>query len=258
MLQAASIGLLLLAAGPTSVLAQPNAADDSPSTAPGQAPASVTAGNAERYPARPISSLPLADAALADVARQRALLEAQRLLDERTCAPKFFTTRCLDTAQERRRATLASLRLIEIEANAFKRQARVAERDQVLNEKNAKAAQDAQGAQRELKISGPAAPVGDTKSVSIGAAPDAAASSPAKVAPPPMPAKPREPRQTKPLAHPIDARTQAQNIASFEKKARESAQRQRAIAEKKAEKERDRARKKAAEPATTPPTLPPQ
>ena len=84
---------------------------------------------AVRYPAGSIASVESAERALADAAQARALAEAAYLAGKRDCYPKFFTTSCLDDVAEQRRNALARVREVEIEAQTFKRRARVAERD---------------------------------------------------------------------------------------------------------------------------------
>lgn len=205
----------------------------------------LTAAVVARHPANSIQSVAQADAALAEVARQRAQIEAQSVRDRQACNPTFFTTRCIDGVREHRRAALARLRPIEIEANALKRRTRVVERDRALAEKQRKAEQDAEPAQRELKIRKTPAEAGSpedlpgqrrVRSTGLRRAPGVPAEERAEA---------RARRHQQPLGGPIDAATQAQNMAAFDRKAAESAQRQREVAEKKAEKARDRARKKA-------------
>lgn len=205
------------------------------------APASPTTG---------FTSVDQADDALRDIKRQRADTEVQYTQDKAACTPAFFMTRCLDAARERRRAALARLRPLEIEANTFKRRERVVERDKVLEEKRLKAEQEAQLPPREVKIRAPAnaaASVPDpntTAPVGAPAAP-AAVTTPSTPPTPVAPHAPRTPHQAKPLTPRIDARTEAANAAAFDRKAQESVRRQKEIAEKKAENERDRAAKKA-------------
>ncbi|MBC7416454.1 MAG: hypothetical protein H7327_16145 [Herminiimonas sp.] len=184
-----------------------------------------------------IDSVERADDVIRDGARQRAAVAARYAKDQQACSTAFFMTRCLDAAREHRRAELARLRTPEIEANAFKRRARVIERDRALDEKRLKSEQEASPDQRALKIRDGRPP----------AAPDAGDGK-ARTAKPPTDIRPDRPvaqRASKPLSAPISPAAQAANAASFDRKAAESAARQRVLAEKKAEKERDRAGKKA-------------
>jgi colicin import membrane protein len=217
--------------------ATPSTAATSPAPA---SRADAVADLVGRHPAGSIDSVASADAALADVSRERTLVEAEHVRSEQACAPVFFMTRCLDKAKERRRAALARLRPIEIEANAFKRRDRVAERDRLLEEKRLKAEQEATPEQRALKVRKPERPEAGTAAGDAGG-PDKAADKPAR----PAPTNVRQPHVVKPDTHVIDAATQARNMASFDRKAAESLARQKEIAAKKAENERDRAKKRA-------------
>lgn len=98
---------------------------------PNEVPALVS----KRYPTGSIRSISDADAALAEAAKERAEIEARYLVEEQACHPKFFTTSCIEQAKDRRRISVSALRPVEIEANAFKRQARVRERDKALAER---------------------------------------------------------------------------------------------------------------------------
>lgn len=89
---------------------------------------------AQRYPAGSIGSLATAEQALEAVSKARAEIERVHAAEQRSCYPTFFTTSCLDKAAERRRQGLAILRPIEIEAEIFRRRARVIERDRELAE----------------------------------------------------------------------------------------------------------------------------
>ena len=217
---------------------------------------------AARYPAGSIDSPARAAAALDEVMRARAQVEAQLTREESGCASAFFTTRCLDLARERRHAALARLRPIEIEANTARRRARVDERDRALAEKEK--AVTPEPAPREAKVprvtSLPEAsggvPAGSATTQSSGAANGTSGtvdSNATGKSPAPARATGRSrPHQARSAAPSIDGATEAANMAAFDRKARESAQRQREIAANKAEKEQDRARKKVA--AGTPAT----
>ncbi len=91
----------------------------------------------DQYPVGSINSQEVATSALAMVTTARANIEARFLADQRICYPKFFTTSCLNKATERRRVELLMLKPVEIEANAFIRQARVTDRDKRLADKAA-------------------------------------------------------------------------------------------------------------------------
>jgi colicin import membrane protein len=162
-----------------------------------------------------------ADAAIRDVKEKRREIEIRNAQDLQGCASIFFTTRCVDLANERRRSELALLRPIEIDANTFKRQARVTARDKNLDEQRLKIEQETNSRPRELKTAKPQP---------VSAVPRATASSTSK--------------QIKPPSI-VDPSKLEQNRAAFDKKARDAAEHQKAVVERKADKERDRLAKKA-------------
>lgn len=234
-------GMLVLL--PVTCLAQAganavNAADIAPatvaSTAGGDPLRDAAMQVAQRFPAQSIKSVATADAALADVKRSRVDIEARHRAAEADCRPAFFMTRCLDATQEKKRAALALLRPVEIEADAFKRRNRVVDRDRALTEKNAKAEREALVEQNAVSV---------RKQAESASVPHPSERS-TTVSGPAAPHGVRTPHVAKPLTPSIDATTAARNMASFDRKATESAQRQREIEAKKAEKEQDRARKK--------------
>ncbi|HEY0846794.1 MAG TPA: hypothetical protein VGE12_15585 [Noviherbaspirillum sp.] len=104
---------------------------------------------ASRYPAGAIKSVEDADRALAEVAKERAEIASRYVSEEQACHPKFFATSCIEEAQERRRKATMALRAVEIEANVFKRRARVEARDKALEERNAAAGRE--GAERAAR-----------------------------------------------------------------------------------------------------------
>jgi hypothetical protein len=95
---------------------------------------------AARYPKGSISSVEMADRALAESEKVRAASEAQHTAEERACYDKFFATACLDKVKERRHDESTAIRQVELEASAFKRRARVDEREQAMKEREAKRA----------------------------------------------------------------------------------------------------------------------
>jgi colicin import membrane protein len=200
-----------------------------------------------RYPPNSIRTAELANQAITDVTRERHAIEAEWTANERTCMSSFFVTHCLDNARERRRVALASLRPIELEANALKRKVTAAQRDQALNEKKTTFDQSTPPGRQDRPSldNGPALTVPDGSIAREGALPartqDAARTISTK-----QPAKNRKILKShkKSGSTFIDPETEARNQSAFDKKALESAQRQRDIAEKNAEKERDRARRR--------------
>lgn len=222
-------------------------------TPPASMPVSAVSAPAAAVSSGPaIDSVEHADQVIRGISRQRSSVAVQYAKDQQDCSSVFFMTRCLDDARERRREALSSLRGPEIEANAFKRRARVVERDQVLEEKRMKSEQEASTAQRALTIREPGL-VGAAASKSATGGDERTEKPPVVI----RPERALTPHTPKPPTAPISPATQASNIASFDKKAAESSKRQQEIAKKKAEKERDRTAKKAREAAAqTPPATP--
>ncbi len=97
---------------------------------------------ADHFPAGSINSVEQADRALKEAAAARAGIEASYSAGKADCYPAFFTTACLDKVAEQRRTALASLRPIEIEAEIFKRRARVIARDNDLAERERNAQEE--------------------------------------------------------------------------------------------------------------------
>jgi hypothetical protein len=171
-------------------------------------------------PPPPVTSVAQADQQLAAVARERAGIEARFAERERVCYDKFFVNSCLDEAKERRRSALAAQRAIEVQADRFKREAVVVERDRNLAE-----------AERRFQ----------EQEARLAAEPAAPTPAAAPVPPPRKPTVPgrvaerdahlRAARQ----AEAADAGKRAQNVREFEARKAESAERQRKVAERKAE-----------------------
>lgn len=193
-----------------------------------------------RHPAGSIQSHESADRALAEAVQQRAIIEDRFARDQRDCYPKFFTTSCLDDAKERRRIALGQVRAVEVEANTYKRRARVLERDKALAERRAqeeseaplrmKAQPEAEAsAANKASASGPEAKAGNAASASNETANKPARRHEAK-------------RKSVKTAEQIDAKKRAENIAEYDKKVQDATARQREIAARKAEKERDKER----------------
>ncbi|NIA57889.1 hypothetical protein HAV22_30110 [Massilia sp. TW-1] len=190
-------------------------------------------------PPPPVTSVAQADQQLAAVARERAAIEARFAERERVCYDKFFVNNCLDEAKERRRNGLAAQRAIEVQAERFKRQAVVEERDRNLAEA------DRRFKEQEAKL----------------------ATEPPKPAPEPAPAPPpRKPTvadrkaqrdarlRAEQQQEAADAGKRAQNVRDYEARKAESAERQRKVAERKAEKAAKAAKEaKAAEDAKAAP-----
>jgi hypothetical protein len=248
----------LIAAVLAVSFASPSSAQDAAARAQA-APADSSAGLPQRYPARSIQSVDVADQALADVAKERSRIETQFANDQRACHAKFFMTSCLDTAKEQRRQALAQIRSIEIEANAFKRQTRAAEHDRILTDKRAEQEaaalkrkndqKDKEGATNGSVTEGNAPPQPPVKKEADGkqrtmkpAKPDRSAHD-GEAADSAVQRRARHQRTQAEEA--ADAQKRAENVAAYEKKVQDAEARQRDVAAKKAEKERQRAEKKA-------------
>ena len=185
-------------------------------------------------PPPPVTSVAQADQQLAAVARERAAIEARFAERERVCYDKFFVTSCLDEAKERRRGALAAQRAIEIQAERFKRQAVVDERDRKLAEADQKFREE------EARLSAePPKPVRQVEA-----------------APPPRPSTvpqreaARDARlkaaQAKEAA---DAGKRAQNVRDYERRKAESEERQRDVVRRQAERAAKQAKKAEEEKA---------
>ncbi|MES2740541.1 MAG: hypothetical protein V4754_06265 [Pseudomonadota bacterium] len=247
---AAALALLCAAAGPAAARGAPN--PPNPPDTPGApdrpgaggvsaavAPAPAPAGAEGGAKPMPTTSVAEADARLAEVARLRAVVEAEYADSERHCNSEFFVNHCLEQAKEKRRIALARLRLVEVEASHFKRAESVARRDQSLAEQQRQDAQVAAERQAnppkpKIAPSEPAIrkPVG--KSVAEREAEHAAK------------------MQGEAAQEAAGAGKRAANVAAFERKQRETAKRQREVVAKqaaRAEKVRKEAESRAAEAA---------
>lgn len=198
---------------------------------PGQGREKVT----ERFPSGSIRSVAEADTALSEAAAERAEIEARYVTEEQACHPNFFTTSCIQKAKDRRRIALAALRPIELEANAFKRKVRVAERDQALAERLVKDEHQRQEREnRGTAVEPAAAETTDESSqkvqTTLSSAPEKQHASAVK---------------QKKAENLIGAEKRAANIAAYEKKKRDALERQQKVAQRKAEKEQKRKEKQA-------------
>jgi hypothetical protein len=132
-------------------------------------------GLLDNYPAGSISAATAARTALTEVEVVRKAVD-QRFAESRAvCMNKFFITRCVDEAKDIRRAALLSIRKVEVEANAFLRKDRAAERERTIAERQSSAARP---------LDTPAIPISGAARDSGNAASDSA------VNPPVQPEKP--------------------------------------------------------------------
>lgn len=178
----------------------------------------------------PPTSVAEADQRLAAVALERTAIEGRFVERERACYQKFFVTRCLDEAKERHRTALAAQHAIEVDAERFKRQVTVDERDRAMAEADAKYRAD----EARLAAQPPAPPREVTE------------------APPPRPAPVAE-RVAKHEAkikqeqkqEAADAAKRAANVRDYEQRKKESEERQRNVQKRLAEKRAKEAKAKA-------------
>lgn len=184
----------------------------------------------ERYPAGSIQSQEAATGVLAEITQTRSGIEARFAADQQACYPKFFTTSCLNKAKEQRRVDLLRVRPIEIEANAYIRQARVVERDRRLAEKAAENAGKPilNEAPHEEKGKVLDEPAEMSKEMQRKARADAYAKKNADYA---------ERQQNLKQNEQAEQQKRAANIKRYEEKIRESEARQQDILKRKAEKE---------------------
>jgi hypothetical protein len=125
----------------------------------------------DHYPAGSINAVAAARTALTDVDVVRKAVE-QRFAEGRAdCMNKFFMTRCVDESKEIRRAALHSIRKVEVEANAFLRKDRAAERERTIAERQSRAARP---------LGTPSIPISGAARDSGNAAPDSAVNPPAQ------------------------------------------------------------------------------
>lgn len=181
-----------------------------------------------------IHSMEAADAALAEVALARADIEARFAAEEQACHPKFFTTSCIDRAKDRRRQALMPLRKRELEAEQYKRQERLIERDHAAAGRRVKEEEHRLERIRPLR---------ETESSEVLPQPEPEV---ARDAPVPVMrdrAAEHEARQRRrQVQEAANTGKRAENVAKYEQKVRAAQERQKQIAQKKA------AKKSAAQP----------
>jgi hypothetical protein len=129
----------------------------------------------DHYPAGSIHEVTVARTALTEVDVVRGAVE-QRFAESRAvCMNKFFMSHCVAEAKETRRAALYNVRKVEVEANAFLRKDRAAERERTIAERQSRAARP---------LGTPSIPISGAARDSGNPAPDSA------VSPPTQPEKP--------------------------------------------------------------------
>ncbi|MET0264285.1 MAG: hypothetical protein ABW202_01620 [Duganella sp.] len=185
----------------------------------------------------PTQSVAQADATLAQVDQQRAVVAETFAAEESVCYTKFFVNNCLDKAKEKRRVALVGLRAQEVEAEHFKRAESVARRDADLAERAHKdaeeyarrEAQPVKPPRTEEQMAPKAAPKG--KSVDQREAEHAA-------------------RMQRAAEHEAaNAEKRSANVQAFEKKQADAARRQEEVAKRVAESRRKAEARAAADAA---------
>jgi hypothetical protein len=122
---------------------------------------------AERYASGSIDTSDIAKAALDDVIDARVEIDRMYSAQRIACYDRFFASSCMNDVREKQRAALSKIRKIEVEANAFLRKEKAAERDRALAEREVRAKQKPD---RSIPITGktrePAAEVPDASKAS--------------------------------------------------------------------------------------------
>lgn len=207
---------------------------------------------ARRYPSGSIKTAEQAEKALAEAARERDAVQARHAQEEQRCNPKFFSSSCIEDANEARREALRSLRSVEVDANRVIRQAKVTSREEELAAKREK-----EGASREerdaaAREAAPGAPIHGASQTD--GAPPSPTSKPlpsGKPRPVDRVAEHEEKMRQIREKEAAEAGKREKNIASYERKVQESEARQREVARRKEEKARklEEKRQRAAEAA---------
>lgn len=215
----------------------------------------------QQFPKGSITSVEQADAALAQVPRERAEVEARYADAEYACYSKFFSTPCVNRAKDDRREALKRIRAVEVEANAYKRRDTVAQRDKVLEQRRMQEEADApqrnfreqenrqkaeqRAADRAARQAAPEKAPGGRPGATPRAADAPRVGGRDRIAE--HEEKLRQARQE----DAANAERRAQNVADYQKKQQEAAERQRRVAEKVEERERKQ-RERAAAAAAQP------
>jgi hypothetical protein len=123
----------------------------------------------EHFPEGSITTVATAKIALTEVDAVRTQVE-QRFAKSRTdCLDKFFMSSCTADAKEVRRAALYNIRKVEVEANAFLRKDRAAERERNIAERQNRSVRP---------LDGPSIPISGAARESGSTAPDAGVNAP--------------------------------------------------------------------------------
>ncbi|MGV8899793.1 MAG: hypothetical protein ACOH2B_11210 [Burkholderiaceae bacterium] len=192
-----------------------------------------------RYPPGSIATGDVAETALEQVATENTRIELEYAQAEQACREQFFVSACRDTAKERRRAALESIRPLKIEAETLIRRMRVADRDQALTEKHMeKAAEAIQFEQDALKKT---QEIAQKQARNAEKDRERSQKTDLHVQDDRSRIVDHQVRQTRMQREvTADAQKRAANVAAYDKKIREAQAHQRDIAAKKIEKDRNR------------------
>ncbi len=200
--------------------------------------AETAVGWAASYPAGSIQSVDAADRALQEADRERRRIQERLTTEEQACFDLFFANACRDKATERRRVALAAVRTVEVQANAFKRMARVAERDKVLEEKSAAQQVDSRLAvPSEGALMEAAPPIVESTAQLPVESVDKSIHGSGRASGLSSPSAPR--------VRTTSGEDRSSQIAAYEKKVREAEEHKREVARRKAEKVAKRSAKQA-------------
>jgi len=83
-----------------------------------------------------VTSVAQADAVLEAVSLSRSQIDWRYKQKEQICYTRFFVNHCILAAKDEKRADLARVKTMEVEANRFKRKDNVEQMDRALAEKN--------------------------------------------------------------------------------------------------------------------------
>lgn len=247
-----ALGALMLGlslAQPTLAQQDKVASQPESAVAPAPSPAARSVEDMRtRYPQGSINSVETAGQAQVDVDSARANLAAQFAVSRNDCYDRFFTNSCINSAKEAQRAGLAILRPIELEANAYLRQARVDKRDEALKELRIKSEREAQERlilqqENEKEAARKAEERANREQQHQADQATRAATTDDRVQ------RHEEKLERLRAEEAGKAQERARNISAFEEKQREAAERQKKVAEKKAEKQA----RQAGKPATPAP-----
>jgi hypothetical protein len=235
----------MLAVIVSALPASPISAQEAPAYPREQLESLSASSPSGRYQGNAIESEEMSDQALADVGKERTAIEQRFSAEERACYDKFFANACVDEAKERRRLALEQARKLEVEANAFKRRARVIERDKDLADKREKEEQKrAQHIEREQR--NPSESSGKSR---------AAAQEPRlpDIEHKDAGVNPRVAQHEAKLKRlqaeeRANAQKRAENVAAYEKKVKDAEERQRKVEARKKENDRARANKESSAP----------